>query len=304
MHSDLERVRLAHFSDVHLTTRPLGFGLRDLATKRVTGWLNLRALGRGSHFRMSDEIIGALVNEFRQRRPDRLIFSGDATCLGFSVEFEHAARSLHVGDSSFPPGLAVPGNHDYYTKAAIRFGAFEREFAPWQEGERVSNEIYPFAQRVGSIWLIAVNSSTPNLRPLDASGAVGPAQLDRLRELLRQLPDGPRILVTHFPVCLADGSPETRWHGLRDLEATVRTAADGGVGLWLHGHRHKPYVVPNPPNAPFPVICSGSATDSRHKGYFEYEFTGTGFVATQRTFDPSSRAFRAAQRLELSLRQI
>src|SRR3954471_24146752 len=101
-------VRLAHFSDVHLTTRPLGWALRDLRSKRVTGWFHLRALGRGKQFRLAHEITRALVADLRQRRPDRLIFSGDATALGFAGECTHAARCLGVGDPELT-GLAVPG---------------------------------------------------------------------------------------------------------------------------------------------------------------------------------------------------
>ena len=50
-------IRLAHFSDVHLTTRPLGWALRDLRSKRVSGWFNLRALGRGKHFRYAEQVV-------------------------------------------------------------------------------------------------------------------------------------------------------------------------------------------------------------------------------------------------------
>ena len=49
-------VRLAHFSDVHLTTRPLGWALHDLRSKRLSGWFHLRALGRGNQFRLAHEI--------------------------------------------------------------------------------------------------------------------------------------------------------------------------------------------------------------------------------------------------------
>src|SRR5262245_1765297 len=206
-------VRLAHFSDVHLTTRPLGWALHDLRSKRLSGWFHLRALGRGKQFRMAHEVTTAMMAELRERRPDRVVFSGDATALGFASEFVHAARHLGVGDPQLP-GFAVPGNHDYYTRAAVRAGAFEREFAPWLAGERVDGETYPFAQRVGPVWLLGVNSSTANRRPWDASGAVGAAQRARLRDLLGQLSAGPRIIVTHYPVCLADGRPESRWHGL------------------------------------------------------------------------------------------
>ena len=60
-------VRLAHFSDIHLTTRPLGWALRDLHTKKLTGWFHLRALGRGRHFRLAHEVAKTLVAEFRER---------------------------------------------------------------------------------------------------------------------------------------------------------------------------------------------------------------------------------------------
>lgn len=294
-------VRLAHFSDIHLTTRPLGWALHDVRTKKLSGWFHLRALGRGRQYRLAHEVARALVAEFRERRPDRIVFSGDATALGFATETAHAARWLHVGDADLPPGLAVPGNHDYYTRASVRSGAFERDFAPWQTGERVNENVYPFAQRVGPIWLVAVNSSTANLRPWDASGAVGPAQRQRLQELLKRLAPGPRVLVTHYPVCLADGQPEKRFHGLRDLDATVRIAADGGVALWLHGHRHHSYFVAQPPYAPFPVICAGSVSQLELAGYGEYTIVGQELTSRRRIFDPTTKAFRDGEMFEMRL---
>lgn len=294
-------VRLAHFSDIHLTTRPLGWVLRDLRSKRLTGWFHLRALGRGRQFRLAHDVARVLVAEFRDRRPDRIVFSGDATALGFATEFEHAAKCLHVGDDTLPPGFAVPGNHDYYTRASVRSAAFERAFASWQVGERVDSEIYPFAQQVRAVWLVGVNSCTPNLRPWDASGAVGRAQRDRLRDLLRQLPAGPRVLVTHYPVCLADGRPEARSHGLRDLAATVQVAADGGAGAWLHGHRHHPYFLQRPPGVPFPALCAGSASQLGLASYGEYEIVGTRLTARRRIYDGATRAFRDGEVFEVEL---
>ncbi len=301
MSTDDASIRLAHFSDVHLTTRPLGWALHDLRTKRLSGWFHLRALGRGQQFRLAHDVARALAAEFRERRPDRLIFSGDATALGFATETAHAARKLHVGDIDLPPGLAVPGNHDYYTRASVRSAAFERDFAPWQTGERVDDEVYPFAQRVGSVWLVAVNSCTANVRPWDASGAVGPAQRERLSELLKRLGPGPRLLVTHYPVCLADGRAESRFHGLRDLDATVRIAANGGIGLWLHGHRHHPYFLAKPPNAPFPVICAGSATQMGLASYGEYTLTGRRLAGRLRMFEPATRGFQDGAMFEIEM---
>src|SRR5580704_5232010 len=88
-------VRLAHFSDIHLTAKPLGWRLRDLLTKRTTGWMNLR-MGRGRHFRHADRIVRAMMNDIRERGGKHIVFSGDATALGFESEFASAARCLDL----------------------------------------------------------------------------------------------------------------------------------------------------------------------------------------------------------------
>src|SRR5262249_19634240 len=189
-------------------------------------------------FRQTEQVLEGLRAELADRRPDRVIFSGDATAMGFEEEFERAAALMLVGQF---PGLAVPGNHDYCTKTAMLSGHFERYFAPWQHGERVGDFTYPFAQRVGLLWLVAVNSATANRWAWDARGAVGRDQLDRLEQLLGQLEGGPRILVTHYPVARASGRREPRVRVLRDLDDLLAVAQRGGVGLWLHGHRHDAY---------------------------------------------------------------
>src|SRR5262249_20772699 len=162
-----------------------------------------------------------------------VVFSGDATTLGFEAEFAVAARALEI-DSM--PGLAVPGNHDYYTRAPVKTGLFERYFAPWQRGERIGDATYPFAQRVGHCWLIGVNPARANRLIWDARGLVGAEQMSRLRELLKRLSPVPRILVTHYPLYLADRQPEKRWRRLRDWQAFREIVIEGKIALWLHGH--------------------------------------------------------------------
>jgi len=295
-------IRLAHLSDVHVTARPLGWRRGDWFNKRLAAWLNLRCLGRGYRFRHADRTLETLTAEVRMSRPDRLIFSGDATALGFEAEVARAASLLGVDNAGALPGLAVPGNHDYCTRAAAAGGHFERHFAPWQQGERVEGCVYPFAQRVGPLWLVAVNSSAANRWPWDASGRVGSDQLKRLQLLLKSLAPGPRILVTHYPVCLANGRRERHSHGLRDLPDLVRVAADGGVCLWLHGHRHGAYYHRDSAYAPFPLICAGSATQSRLWSYGLYTIQGRQLHAVRREYDPRQEAFRDKETFALELK--
>src|SRR5438105_4751612 len=208
-------IRLAHLSDIHSTVPALEWQPGDWFTKRYPGWVNFRWLGRRHRFRRADDVLTTLVRELRQRGTDRVVFSGDATAMGFESEFKKAAELLGVPAADGPPGLAVPGNHDYYTRAVAASGLFEKYFGPWQQGERVNGASYPFAQRVGPVWLVGVNSCTGNRWPWDAGGSVGPEQRERLRVLLERLEPGPRVLVTHYPVALASGKRERRTHGLR-----------------------------------------------------------------------------------------
>lgn len=292
-------IRLIHFSDIHATL-PVRWRPRDWLSKRLTGWLNWQ-LGRAPHFQDADAILHAFRAELQRRPPDGLIFSGDATTLGFDEEFHRAVERLGVGQPLAYPAFAVPGNHDYYTRATAAAGLFEKHFAPWQHGLRVEDAAYPFARRVGHVWLIGVNSCTANRSPMDARGFVGRAQLDRLRRLLDQLDEGPRILVTHYPVALATGEPEHRWHGLRDLEDVLKIARAGGIALWLHGHRHHPYDLLDLGGVPFPVLCAGSLTQRGCASFGEYEIQGRELRGVRRVHVSSSGEFEEGKRFEIAL---
>jgi 3',5'-cyclic AMP phosphodiesterase CpdA len=295
-------VRLAHFSDVHLTAKPLGFRPRDMMSKRFTGWLNVRLLGRGRSFRSAPAVVAALVRAIKDRRPDALVFSGDAVGLGFESEFVAAAHALGVRDEEMPPGIAVPGNHDYYIHRAVRENLFEQYFAPWQHGRRAEPEhLYPFARKIGDVWLIAVNSSTANRWNWDASGAIRHAQLDRLRKLCTELDAGPRVLVTHYPLRTATGLVEPRIHRLRDHDAALRTAIDCGIDLWLHGHIHRGFLLKPTPRIPFPVVCVGSTTQTNRWSYNEYTIDGRVLTAVVRTYDPGLDAFHDTGAFELDV---
>ncbi|MHB1425116.1 MAG: metallophosphoesterase family protein [Gemmataceae bacterium] len=292
-------VHLAHFSDIHVTAPGCAWKPSDWLNKRMSAWINLHLLGRGKHFHLSERILIALREEVRQRNFDRLVFSGDATALGFDEEMRRAAELLGVGEP--PPGLAVPGNHDYITHAAMHSGHFERHFAPWQSGERIGGEIYPFAQRVGSVWLIGVNSATANRLYWDAGGRVRVAQLERLEKLLATLEPGPRILVTHYPIRRANGRPEKAFHGLRDLDDLLAVSQRGGVVLWLHGHLHEHYHHRPSEQVPFPVICAGSTTHHGLWSYSDYTLTGSHLRAVQRVFEAETGSFRDGRTFEMDL---
>lgn len=293
-------IRLAHFSDIHLSSTPLEWKLEDWFSKRLTSWLNHRFLGRARRFARAEDIVARLMDDLLQRDIDHLVFSGDATALGFESEIRRAAEFLRI--SQFPiPGLAIPGNHDYCTRSAAASGAFERHFDRWQKGRRIGEHRYPFAQQVGPLWLIGVNAATGNRWAWDASGSVDAAQRGRLQQLLAGLGPGLKILILHFPICLSGGGREPGYHGLRDLDAVLAVAQAGGVNLWLHGHRHTPYFIQQPGSVRFPVICAGTATQQDIWSYGEYAINENSLRAIRRVYDPGGRCFREVETFALRL---
>ena len=301
-------LNLVHYSDVHFPRMLRGWRPGDLFSKKLFGLFNVKFLGRGRSFRYANAIVEAMLAEIRESPPDAILFSGDATMLALRREYENAAERLGVNEADLPQGFAVPGNHDYYTHRARRGlgferrGGFEHAFAPWQTGERIDGHHYPFARRVGPVWLIGVNSSYQRFG-LGASGKIGAPQLDRLRALCAGLSPGLRILVTHYPLRDAHGHIERATHRLRDHAAALEAAKACGIALWVHGHIHKPFVLVPGTAIPFPVICVGSTTQEHRWSYNRYRIEGSTLTMARRVYEPNAGAFRDGEVLEMELTQ-
>lgn len=286
-------ISFCHVSDIHINTRKNPWGLKSLFSKSLTGWINLKLLGRGRQFKHTEKIIPAMRADIALQKTDCLVFSGDASALGFEDEIREASELLGAPNPAFLPGIAVPGNHDVHALHSSASGHFEKYFSHWQQGIRIDQHIYPFARKIGPAWFIGVNSATPNFLPWDARGLVGQGQLDRLKTLLSMLDPGPRILVTHYPIRLADEKSERRHRLLRDLEPLVNIANQGGISLWLHGHRHNHYFLPPAEGRLFPTLCAGSCTQTNHWSYSRVAISNNIVSVEQRIFDPETGSFRS-----------
>lgn len=295
--------RVVHFSDIHVFHAEAAWRAPDWFSKRLTGWVNLKYLPRGKQFRETLYVLKRLVDDMYARKPDLLLFTGDAASLGVEEEFALAAEVLRVGAQDAPPGMAVPGNHDYYTRRAVSEGLFERYFAPWLVGERVTEHTYPFGRQAGPVYLLGVNSSKPSLWMWDSTGRVGPDQLERLRQLLHQphVRQSPKILATHYPIALPSGRPEKRHRRLRDLPELLEIVHGHKVHLWLHGHRHQAYHLPPTPEQPIPALCVGSGTMRDHWTYAIYTFDERKLLIEYRTFQPRPAHFETVKQLEVPL---
>lgn len=226
-------LRFLHCSDIHLLSLA-GVGPRRFLNKRLTGGINLM-LSRSRHH--DERLFDRMVEHARALAVDRVVVTGDLSNLALDEEFEHIVRKL---DAIELPVTVIPGNHDAYTRGAVRKRRFERHFMRFMAGERMADDPdhhYPFVQRFEGVALIGVSTAHASL-PLWAVGTVGEPQLSRLDQILQALGrEGvARIVLIHHPVM--PGVAKARHH-LTDLDAFGEVIARRGAELILHGHEHE-----------------------------------------------------------------
>jgi 3',5'-cyclic AMP phosphodiesterase CpdA len=282
-------IRLAHFSDIHVTRPPHAEPWKLLANKRLMGALNYYLGGRGRHFHQVEERIARLLEDIEGQQVDHALCTGDVTALALESEFD-ACGELFGRRLSLPERWTViPGNHDRYLGAAVA-DAFERRFAPLCEGAK-----FPFVKRLGDrVSLVAIDGARAT-GWTDSSGWIGPTQRDALRELLAS-PDlkGHFVVVAlHYGLLRASGRPDRPRHGLRDWAEVlaILDAPELQVDLVLHGHLHRPFEL----RRGTVIRCAGSATDLAHDPGWDLYIIDPEqqrFEVQRRRWDPVARAYR------------
>ncbi len=242
--------RLAHLSDVHLGPLPRPRP-NELLSKRITGFLSWQLRRRRAH---RPSVLEATVAALAAAAPDHWAITGDLANIALPGEFERA-RDWLAGLAPPERATLVPGNHDAYVPGAE---AFWQLWAPWMNG-CASPADFPFLRRVGPLALVGLSSAVP--RPWgDAAGALGPAQLERLRDLLgRAGREGLcRVVLVHHP-------PVEGWSAARktllDAAALRAVLAREGAELVLSGHDHRLEVgALDGPEGAIPVVAAPSAS--------------------------------------------
>lgn len=250
-------MRLAHFSDIHLSLPPLQTPPRELRLKRLANAASYYLNGRAWRFANGAERIAGLLADVDAQQPDHVLCTGDLTAS--SLEEELAGVAALFGQRSPERFTVIPGNHDRYVHQAD--GAFERYF-----GTRT----YPFMKKLGGVALLGIDVARPTWL-LDSSGTCGAPQRAALREALTSLRGEFVILALHYGLLRHNGERDKRRHGLKDDRELIALIDDPALplDLVLHGHMHMPYTVRTQRRQ---VICVGSATDLKQKcGYNVYD---------------------------------
>lgn len=221
---------LAHISDIHLSPLPR-VGLRDLASKRLTGWLNWQ-MSRSRVMRR--DTLSALVAHLKAQSPNMTAVTGDLVNLALDEEIARAANWLTALGTP-ETVCAVPGNHDAYVKGALDTAL--ASYGHYMSGETLGDSPFPYVRRLDRVAMIGLSSAIPTL-PFVAAGKLGSDQIARLGRLLKLLGDAGyfRVVMIHHPP-----HPElarSKRLGLWDAPQFRALIAEHGAELILHGHSH------------------------------------------------------------------
>ncbi|MHB2167110.1 metallophosphoesterase family protein [Alsobacter sp. R-9] len=273
--------RLAHLSDPHLGPLPQP-RLRELAGKRITGYMNWRR-GRDRIHDMG--LLDRLLADMRSHAPDHIACTGDLINIGLHGEFAVARAFLEKLGTPDKVSF-VPGNHDAYVRTSMR--DVERYLSPWMTTDSGRFEGFPYVRMVGPVALVGVSSAVPT-GPFVASGTLGVEQRGKIQTVLSFLGQTPlaRVVLIHHPPYRGG----TGGRGLTDATAFEDLLGKTGAELILHGHNHVTSVNRIAgPKGPIPCVgvpsCSAVRGTLTHRaGYhlFDIDLTETGPVITGRT---------------------
>ena len=289
-------MKLAHFSDIHITHFPL---TGKPALKRLAAVASYTLAGRGKHFTGSDERIAKLLQDVDAQGVDHALCTGDLTGVSTEAEFSRVAELFGPRLEQPDRYTVIPGNHDRYVRGAA--GLFEQHFGALSEGGR-----FPFLKHVTKdVSVVAIDVARPTSL-IDSSGLCGPKQREALLGILTDasLKDRFVVLALHYGLLRAQGQRDARAHGLRDdLEIIdLIDRQDVSLDLVLHGHMHRPYVVKTKRRT---TICVGSATDLHVKGcgYHVYDIDPANHSVhiERRTWNAGPGRYEAAPDSPLTL---
>lgn len=250
--------RLAHISDIHLSPLP-ALTLRELISKRITGYINWRSNRKGM---MTGGTLEALTDDLLTQHPDHIAVTGDLVNLALDEELETAQRWLKT--LGRPEDVSVvPGNHDAYVPGALK--KTRRYWEAWMRGDKQAAENlpveFPYLRVRGDVALIGVSSARATA-PFMATGDLRSKQAKKLAEILIETGQRGlfRVIMIHHPPIRGAAPSHKRLLGIGLFQRIVR---QHGAELVLHGHTHLAtrYDI-NGPSWTVPVICVPSASQS------------------------------------------
>lgn len=297
-------MRVAHFSDLHVLALD-GVSRTRLLNKRFTGWVNLKLKREHKH---RPAYVRAIAREVTRAKIDHVVITGDLTNLALEQEFD-ATRKLLEDDLGLDAEhvTVVPGNHDLYTRGALRTRRFTTFFRHYMESDlpELAAEIplgrFPVVKLRGPLAIIGLSSAVPR-PPLMASGQLGPAQLDALERILAhpEVKKRTPVVALHHPVHNPKSRLKTFVEGLWDAERLLRVVRALPRGMLLHGHLHSRMQRPLAEGIGHLWAIGATSASLDHEdgdrmaGFNLYEFDAEGTLSRveAHVFDPKGETFK------------
>lgn len=297
-------MRIAHFSDLHVLAID-GVPNTRFLNKRFTGLVNLKV--KREHKHRPGHVL-AVARAVEEAKVDHVVITGDLTNLALEQEFEAVVKLL-VKDVGFDPKdvTIVPGNHDLYTRGAMKAQRFSKYFAAFLESDLPELAVdidlgrFPVVKLRGPLAIIGLSSAVPR-PPLVASGELGQKQIDALARILQhdEVKKRTPVLAFHHPIHNPPSKLKTLVEGLVDADDLGEALATVPKGLLLHGHLHK-RIQRAWPTRTGTLMSVGATSASLHHedehrmaGFNVYEFDDAGELTdvAARIFEPESGTFR------------
>lgn len=207
----------------------------EFSPKRILGRLNL-LFNRKHRYPLEHgrAVVSAIVN----RDADLVVFSGDATTAALKGEFEDVVKLFTpIREKWGDRFVAIPGNHDRYTKGVSQGRAFEKYIVG-------KEQTYPYVLNLGDGYsLIAIDLSWP--RPVSAKGRMTQAQFEAIRKRIEaeKLKGRKCLVVGHYPLAYPYGQKIRPGHVLPKRNMLAEMLEKAEVRLYMHGHIHKRWAI-------------------------------------------------------------
>ncbi|MCB9570152.1 MAG: metallophosphoesterase [Myxococcales bacterium] len=221
-------------------------------------------------------IVAWIVEHCREAAPPPVVvITGDLVDDGTREQYERLLELLAPLKAAGLPILACPGNHDsgpmgnsYYVSARVDFQRHVLGEVMGIAGTETASdrmaELFPLVHTIGDARFIGLDSVAGMIGESFhfAQGALGLAQIRKLRAILATPHAGPTIVYLHhhpfnrlFTECL------------RDAEALMGAMKDK-VDVVLFGHRHRSALW-SPKDGIDVVIAAGKTTEPEGDDKFE-----------------------------------
>jgi 3',5'-cyclic AMP phosphodiesterase CpdA len=232
-----------------------------LLSKRVFGNINWIA-NRRKHF--FEEQLTPLPKLFKELNVDLVLLGGDFSTTSLKEEFEKAAAWVKKIE---PFWIAIPGNHDRYTKKSCKGKHFYRYITNTRH--EITHPAMFFklkdqrieAHKIQEGWWVIALDTCLATHLGSSEGLFSLAQEKYFRELLALIPKEDKIILfNHYPFFHNDAKSHNLVRG-EELQKLIES--EPRILLYLHGHTHRHSVADlQPCNLPI-VLDSGSCAQGR-----------------------------------------